>query len=1164
LSDEQQAGQGVETIEAELGRFPAPVTEGYREAKALLQGRLRDQDLSAWAAQGLAIAGKTVRSWEASAEFFKASPAVQRQLSAAQFSRWGAAGTDLCAESPSLAVAYFKASPGSLLRLRPRQIDEWAALGRSLYRGTWKSSTLACRFYELTPNLLETLSFNELTRFGQFLEVLSLRSYDLASQCLVEGCGLFPRLGTERDAFIAVGHAIAERSWRDVRSYYDGAVSLGPLESDQRARLLLLARRLVAAGDVAAGDFLKHGSAAVRAVPAQQSGRLLEMAEAIHAVAPAAVTDFLRHSPAVLGRISFTQFESWHGEGLTVLKESPDAGAAYFRGVSGRAQEMLDTLASGVELARIKDVVRVYCRALSGEDIELTSTQQLVEKKIGWTDSDIATTEGTTIYLPPVVDRFPSKDDNFAWYKVVSTHQVGHIEFGSFRFRYERPSTLFEDLRPHLLKSREANGAAAATDAAGAVGGVPTEAVEKAGPAPRKKQDQARKRTGVQGAPAVPDAGLPAIPPEAAAPGSPATDQKPDAVASESAAAEARPVTDMTRFFDLFDDRTLAHDVFTVVEACRLDATVMSEYRGIVRSYRKVQGRALEERPRIEELPMREAMVEFIIRLSLQQPGDIKVPKDYVATARKITRIIRQVADPAVTVEDVAEATIRIYTLLTEVPNQKVPEDEFEDFDPEEESEQETPEDQQFYLESMSGEGQGDESQESEGQEEGEEEEEYDSPKDVSYRGDFKPELAQLLSQLRLDQDMLDGAEPADITEEQLQELLEKSSEIEQQEGEGEQQQATEEMLKNLLKEMAKRDPKDQDSGQGQFIHVDEEGGPLDATEENSYVYDEWDFRANEYKPRWCLVREKEMAEGDATFYQETLSSYSSLVRDIHRQFELVVPEVYRKIKRLEDGEDHDLDLVIEAVVDRRTGNTPSEKLFWKRNKVERDVAVAFLLDMSASTAEAIDESGREGDDWGAPDDPVEYMVWLRSRRAEGLRRSYKRIVDIEKESIVLLVNALEMLGDTYGIYGFSGYGRENVEFYVIKDLQERFSGAIPRRIDRIAPLHATRMGPAIRHAALRLTQSEARSKILFMISDGRPQDRGYSREGVEKEYAVHDTKVALSEAKRNGITPFCLTVDKAGHDYLKTMMQDMSYEVLSDIRLLPKRLPHLYKRLTT
>ena len=129
------------------------------------------------------------------------------------------------------------------------------------------------------------------------------------------------------------------------------------------------------------------------------------------------------------------------------------------------------------------------------------------------------------------------------------------------------------------------------------------------------------------------------------------------------------------------------------------------------------------------------------------------------------------------------------------------------------------------------------------------------------------------------------------------------------------------------------------------------------------------------------------------------------------------------------------------------------------------------------------------------------------------------------------MIHALEAIGDTYGIYGFSGYGRENVEFYVIKDINESFGDKIKRRIDKITPLHATRMGAAIRHATSKLADQDATTKILFLISDGRPQDRGYSREGVEKEYAVHDTHMALIEAKRHQITPFCLTVDKAGHD---------------------------------
>jgi len=620
----------------------------------------------------------------------------------------------------------------------------------------------------------------------------------------------------------------------------------------------------------------------------------------------------------------------------------------------------------------------------------------------------------------------------------------------------------------------------------------------------------------------------------------------------------------------MFVDRPLGLDIFTVVEDTRLDARILHEYKGLAASYLQTQAFSLAERPRIEELPMREAMVEFIVRLSLRQTGTIKVPKAYTEIAQQIRRIVIMLAEIGATVEDSAEAATRIYAMVAGVPNNTIPEEEFEDVDldddiPEEEEEENTEE----ILQMFGGEG------ETAGEEPGEagetdeqeqmDEESYDSPEDVDYRGEFKPEMAQLLSQISMDGTDFDG-EPEPITQEQLEELLKNSTELEQgemEEGEEGQQQQMDEMLQNLMKEMQQRDPDNQQFGDGPLVHVPEEGGPLEATEPNTFVYPEWDFRANDYKPKWCVVHEKEMAEGEPQFYQDTLNEHSSLVREIHRQFELVMPEMYRKVKRLEDGEEFDLDAVIESVIDRRTGTTPSDKVFWRRNKVERDVAVAFLLDMSASTAEAIDENKRPTDDWGAPDDPVEYMVWLRSRRAEGLRRSYKRIIDIEKEGIILLTSALEQTGDMYGIYGFSGYGRENVEFYVMKEMEERWGPSIPKRIDRIAPLHATRMGPAIRHATSKLTKVDAKSRILFMISDGRPQDRGYSREGVEKEYAVHDTRVAFDEARKAGVTPFCLTVDKNGHDYLKTMMQGMSYEVLSDIAMLPTRLPQLYRELT-
>ena len=106
-------------------------------------------------------------------------------------------------------------------------------------------------------------------------------------------------------------------------------------------------------------------------------------------------------------------------------------------------------------------------------------------------------------------------------------------------------------------------------------------------------------------------------------------------------------------------------------------------------------------------------------------------------------------------------------------------------------------------------------------------------------------------------------------------------------------------------------------------------------------------------------------------------------------------------------------------------------------------------------------------------------------------------------------------------------------------------------------------MGPAIRHCIAKLNKTPAKVRILVLLSDGRPQDHGYGRDRTEKEYAIHDTRMALIEARRAGMTPFCLTVDRQGHDYLKQMCEDMSYEVVADIESLPRRLPSLYRRLT-
>ena len=1140
-SSDESKQNAIETTRTELDQFPAPVLERYEVALEKLNGRLADETCQLWAQEGLEIASKTVRSWEAAAEFFDASVAVQRQLPSGQFLKWAKTGTSLCEDSPSLAVAYFKSSPKAMLRLRPRYIDDWANVCRSLYRGTWKSSALACRLFEETPGLLETLSFEEFCHFGEFREILPRRSYDQAGDALAAGIDLFPKIPGDIERFINLAQIVAEKSWRETAVLFDSATaSLVELGVPHRAPLILLARRLVITGVSDAAGVLRDGANTVNRIPADNRDRLLEMTDGIAAVSASAVPEFLKIVPEVLERVTFEQMGQWQAEGVRTASESDEAAVTYFKLESLVSQEMLDSLSSSIELSRVRDVIQMYCLALTGRDIDVQAAAALAEKNIGWFQGELPTTEGTTIYMPSVINRYTTKDENFGFFKVISTHQIGHIEFGSFAFDFDIPSILFDDLRPLLPGASELKVAKAADETAKKADAIPSQAV-------------------------VFDHEAPTEPVQAA---------------TETVEVTPREfLTDMSRFFDLFQERRLALDAFTVLESSRIDGYVEDLYPGVMKMYDMVRVASLESRPDVTDLPAREALVEFMIRISLGQVDEMLVPSEHVTVARKLRRLIRQVTSVEAIVEDCAEAAIRAYSILIDIKNEEVDDDDFEQLEPEEDESAEDEDDlidpeeviRQLMGQSSPDGGGEDEPEGNDSSEqdfEDESEEDYSSPQEVDYRGEFKPELSQLLSQMQMMEngEISESGEMEPITQEQLEEMMKNAPEMEMDQAEGEEggDQEVSEMIENLMKELQKRDPENQQFQPGPSQHVDEDGGPLSATEPDTFTYPEWDFRANEYKPNWCMVHEKIMADGEPDFFRETLAENSGLVAQIKRQFELVIPEMYRKQKRLEDGEEYDLDAVLEALIDLKIGVSPEEKLYWRRNKNERSVAVAFLLDLSASTAEAIDEAKKPSDDWGAPDDPVEYMVWLRSRRSEGLRRTYKRIVDVEKEGITLLVNSLETLGDTYGIYGFSGYGRENVEFYTIKDLDEKFSGMVPRRIDRMAPLHATRMGPAIRHASAKLAEAEARSKFLFLISDGRPQDRGYSREGVEKEYAVHDTRQSLIEARNVGITPFCLTVDKAGHDYMKTMMEDFSYEVLPDISLLPKRLPQLYRNLTT
>jgi hypothetical protein len=333
--------------------------------------------------------------------------------------------------------------------------------------------------------------------------------------------------------------------------------------------------------------------------------------------------------------------------------------------------------------------------------------------------------------------------------------------------------------------------------------------------------------------------------------------------------------------------------------------------------------------------------------------------------------------------------------------------------------------------------------------------------------------------------------------------------------------------------------------------------GARSGPQDSYFAYDEWDYVMGDYRRSWCRLREIPLTGDHGDFYARTLERYSDLLPQVRRHFQRIRPASYKMVRGLEDGEDFDLDRAIEARVQRWIGESPDSRLYKARKKEARDVATLFLLDMSASTDEPIQREVRRHT---ADDDADD---WLKAwQRKPAMSERPRRIIDVNKEALVIMAQALEELGDAYAIMGFSGHGRDNVEFYVIKEFGRELSDEVKARVGAVEPKRSTRMGTAIRHVREKFKDVGSRSKHVILLSDGFPQDFDYGQDRRSNVYGIQDTMVALKELEMAGVTPFCITVDRTGHDYLRQMCQSSRYLVIEDIAQLPRELPKIYEQI--
>lgn len=298
------------------------------------------------------------------------------------------------------------------------------------------------------------------------------------------------------------------------------------------------------------------------------------------------------------------------------------------------------------------------------------------------------------------------------------------------------------------------------------------------------------------------------------------------------------------------------------------------------------------------------------------------------------------------------------------------------------------------------------------------------------------------------------------------------------------------------------------------------------------YRYPEYDCVKNAYEKNHCTLFESAPPSVESGFYAQVLRMYPLVHKRIKKRFLHMKPEELEISRRWLSGEEINLSDALDYTLSLVRGESMDEKIYFRKIRNTRDVMVSILFDASSSTDTMVGKS---------------------------------RVIDIEKAALSLLASALDLIGDAFGIFSFHSMGRQRVFVDVIKDFKETWGRQTQGRIPSIKAQAGNRDGCAIRHMTAKLRGEQAKTKLLILLSDGVPADPGYGSSSAAdtSRYAIEDTRRAILEARRQGIVPYCLTIDRFAKKYVSYLYGDYHHAILSDVGKLPEKLSQLYVRLT-
>lgn len=289
------------------------------------------------------------------------------------------------------------------------------------------------------------------------------------------------------------------------------------------------------------------------------------------------------------------------------------------------------------------------------------------------------------------------------------------------------------------------------------------------------------------------------------------------------------------------------------------------------------------------------------------------------------------------------------------------------------------------------------------------------------------------------------------------------------------------------------------------------------------YCYPEWDYRIGLTKKDWCRLNEFQ-PESVEDISSDRSDKYTHLIEKIHRIVSQFQFDHERK-KKQEDGQEIDLDALVDYSIQRKSGHADSEnKIYIQHAKHRgREFSLLILLDLSQSMNNLIDQSD-------------------------------STILEVTLDATAMLSQLIDKLGHSHAIHGFNSNGRNEVNYQILKAFDPAVTFSTAQLYHAQAGL-STRLGTALRHAYQKISTQKTSHKLILVITDGHPSDIDV----YDPNYLTEDAASAVKEIESSGCKVFCLSLDSKADQYIHKIFRPAHYEIVDTIEKLPNVLTKLY-----